>query len=195
MDFRKRLVVEPGAKARLDKIDPGFKGKHESHKEALPDAGIANQVARMDLLQYLLYADGDQPLLEVMEALPAVALVPFARRSTTLIALCRAPSRARGAKGRMSSCAAMLRRGLGWRCRQPPEWRGCRGPSLSSAHARAGGCASVRRTGTLDRSGCSGREMPTTGQDGRVRAHPAVCPAKDQVWPGNATHRSLFQPT
>ncbi len=35
MNYRKRFVVEPGAKVRLDKIDPRFKDKHdESHKDA-----------------------------------------------------------------------------------------------------------------------------------------------------------------
>jgi hypothetical protein len=35
MNYRKRFVVEPGAKVRRDKIDPGFKDKHdESHKDA-----------------------------------------------------------------------------------------------------------------------------------------------------------------
>jgi PPK2 family polyphosphate:nucleotide phosphotransferase len=69
MNFRKRFLVEPGSKVRLDKIDPGFKGKHGSHEEALPE--ITKQVARMDRLQYLLYADGDRSLLVVLQALDA----------------------------------------------------------------------------------------------------------------------------
>jgi polyphosphate kinase 2 (PPK2 family) len=69
MDFRRRFVVEPGSKVHLDKIDASFKGKGLSHKDALPE--IAKQVARMDRLQYLLYADGDQSLLVVLQALDA----------------------------------------------------------------------------------------------------------------------------
>lgn len=69
MDYRKEFVVEPGSKVQLGKIDPAFKGKHESHTEAIPE--IAKHIARMDQLQYLLYADGDQSLLVVLQALDA----------------------------------------------------------------------------------------------------------------------------
>jgi hypothetical protein len=38
MNYRKRFVVEPGAKIRLGKIDPAFKDKHdESHDSAVPE--------------------------------------------------------------------------------------------------------------------------------------------------------------
>jgi hypothetical protein len=37
MDYRKRFVVEPGARVRLGKIDPAFKDKHESHETAAPE--------------------------------------------------------------------------------------------------------------------------------------------------------------
>ena len=33
MDFRKKLIVEPGSKVRLKAIDPGFHGKHENEDE------------------------------------------------------------------------------------------------------------------------------------------------------------------
>jgi len=69
MDFRQHFVVEPGSKARLDEIDPGYKGKHLSHQDAMPE--IAAQVERMDRLQYLLYADASQSLLVVLQALDA----------------------------------------------------------------------------------------------------------------------------
>jgi PPK2 family polyphosphate:nucleotide phosphotransferase len=69
MDFRKKFVVEPGAKVRLSKIDPSDTGKYESHQQAAPE--IAKHVERMDKLQYLLYADGDQSLLVVLQALDA----------------------------------------------------------------------------------------------------------------------------
>jgi PPK2 family polyphosphate:nucleotide phosphotransferase len=69
MDYRKRFVVEPGAKVRLRKIDPAFTGRHESHQKASPE--IQKHVARMDKLQYLLYADGNQSILVVLQALDA----------------------------------------------------------------------------------------------------------------------------
>jgi PPK2 family polyphosphate:nucleotide phosphotransferase len=69
MDYRKKLVVEPGSKVRLSKIDPSYSGEHESHEKALPE--IQANVERMDKLQYLLYADGSQSLLVVLQALDA----------------------------------------------------------------------------------------------------------------------------
>jgi PPK2 family polyphosphate:nucleotide phosphotransferase len=69
MSYRKKFIVEPGEKVRLDKIDPSYTGKHESHEKAMPK--IQENVARMDKLQYLLYADGDQSLLVVLQALDA----------------------------------------------------------------------------------------------------------------------------
>ena len=69
MDYRRKFVVEPGAKVRLAKIDPSFTGDHESHKKAAPE--ILKHVERMDRLQYLLYADANQSLLIVLQALDA----------------------------------------------------------------------------------------------------------------------------
>jgi len=69
MDYRKKLVVEPGARVRLSKINPSYSGKHESHEDALPE--IQKHVQRMDKLQYLLYADANQSLLVVLQALDA----------------------------------------------------------------------------------------------------------------------------
>jgi polyphosphate kinase 2 (PPK2 family) len=69
MDYRKRFVVEPGARVRLGKIDPAFTDKHESHDTATSE--IEKHVERMAKLQYLLYADGNQSLLVVLQALDA----------------------------------------------------------------------------------------------------------------------------
>ena len=69
MDYRKKFVVEPGTRIRLDKVDSAYTGPHESHEQAMPE--IAKHIARMDRLQYLLYADGDQSLLVVLQALDA----------------------------------------------------------------------------------------------------------------------------
>jgi PPK2 family polyphosphate:nucleotide phosphotransferase len=69
MDYRERFIVEPSRKVRLEKIDPSYTGKHESHDKALPQ--IRKHLERMGKLQYLLYADGDQSLLVVLQALDA----------------------------------------------------------------------------------------------------------------------------
>jgi PPK2 family polyphosphate:nucleotide phosphotransferase len=66
MDFRKEFAVEPGAKVRLGKIDPSFKGKYESRDKAAPE--FAKYIERMAKLQYLLYADGTQSVLVVLQA-------------------------------------------------------------------------------------------------------------------------------
>jgi PPK2 family polyphosphate:nucleotide phosphotransferase len=69
MDYRERFIVEPSRKVRLEKIDPSYTGKHESHDKALSQ--IRKHLERMGKLQYLLYADGDQSLLVVLQALDA----------------------------------------------------------------------------------------------------------------------------
>lgn len=69
MDYTKLFRVEPGTQVRLDNVDASFKGKHASHDEALPE--ISKHVARMEQLQYLLYADGSRSLLVVLQALDA----------------------------------------------------------------------------------------------------------------------------
>jgi len=69
MDYRKRFVVKPGTKVRLGKLDPSFKDQHESQERAAPE--IQKHVERMTRLQYLLYADGKQSLLVVLQALDA----------------------------------------------------------------------------------------------------------------------------
>lgn len=69
MDYRKKFIVTPGARLRLAHVDPAYTGKHNSHSTAEPE--IAEQVARMDRLQYKLYADATQSLLVVLQALDA----------------------------------------------------------------------------------------------------------------------------
>ena len=69
MDYRKKFAVEPGSKVHLAKIDPSYTGKHESQDKALTE--IQKHVERMNKLQYLLYADGNQSLLVVLQALDA----------------------------------------------------------------------------------------------------------------------------
>lgn len=69
MDFRKAFVVKPGSRLQLAKIDPETTGDITSHKKAAE--AIQKEVARMDRLQYLLYADASQSLLIVLQALDA----------------------------------------------------------------------------------------------------------------------------
>ncbi|MEZ5785748.1 MAG: polyphosphate kinase 2 family protein [Xanthobacteraceae bacterium] len=69
MDFGKAFVVKPGSRVHLAKIDPEFTGDITSHKKAAE--AIQNEVARMDRLQYLLYADAGQSLLVVLQGLDA----------------------------------------------------------------------------------------------------------------------------
>ena len=69
MNARKRFLVGPGEKVRLAKIDPSDTGGQESREEAL--AETQRHVARMDALQYLLYANADRSLLVVLQALDA----------------------------------------------------------------------------------------------------------------------------
>jgi hypothetical protein len=58
MDYRKKFIVKPGSSVELAKNDPSYSGKHKSHKKAASD--IDKQIARMDRLQYLLYADANK---------------------------------------------------------------------------------------------------------------------------------------
>jgi PPK2 family polyphosphate:nucleotide phosphotransferase len=69
MNYRKKFMVEPGTKVRLSKIDPSYTGDYETHAKAAPE--IAKHIERMAKLQYLLYADGDQSVLVVLQALDA----------------------------------------------------------------------------------------------------------------------------
>ena len=69
MDYRKKFVVEPGAKVRLSKIDASFAGEHKSHEKAAPE--LQKQIERLDKLQEQLYAGGDKSLLVVLQALDA----------------------------------------------------------------------------------------------------------------------------
>lgn len=69
MNYRKKFMIKPGSKVRLDKIDPDFAGKDISRQAAIDAA--ASQVERIARLQYLLYADASQSLLIVLQGLDA----------------------------------------------------------------------------------------------------------------------------
>ena len=69
MDFREKLVVNPGARVKLDDIDPAYKGGHESHQSAA--AEIARHTASLERLQYRLYAENKRSVLIVLQGLDA----------------------------------------------------------------------------------------------------------------------------
>ena len=69
MDYRKKLVVEPGSKVKLKAIDPAFHGKHEDEDGA--KAELAKEVARLTELQYRLYAEKKHALLIVLQGIDA----------------------------------------------------------------------------------------------------------------------------
>src|SRR5260370_26817371 len=68
-NFRKKLIVEPGVKVKLDDIDPAYHGKHESREAALPE--IEAHLRKMNQLQYLMYAEKKHALLIVLQGLDA----------------------------------------------------------------------------------------------------------------------------
>jgi PPK2 family polyphosphate:nucleotide phosphotransferase len=61
MDYYERFRVRPGSKVDLDKVDAGFKDKHESHEHALPEIEAYRQKLRE--LQYRMYAEDKRSLL------------------------------------------------------------------------------------------------------------------------------------
>jgi polyphosphate kinase 2 (PPK2 family) len=57
------------AKFKLADVDPGYKGKHESHQSAA--AEIARHIESLSRLQHKLYAEGKRSLLIVLQGLDA----------------------------------------------------------------------------------------------------------------------------
>jgi PPK2 family polyphosphate:nucleotide phosphotransferase len=68
-NYLKKLIVKPGSKIRLKHFDPGYHGKHESHKSALPE--IQENRQKMEDLQYRMYAENKHSLLIVLQGLDA----------------------------------------------------------------------------------------------------------------------------
>lgn len=69
MAYREDFIVKPGARPRLAHVDASYKDRHESHEKAAPL--IADSLAQMGRLQYLLYADAGQSMLIVLQGLDA----------------------------------------------------------------------------------------------------------------------------
>jgi PPK2 family polyphosphate:nucleotide phosphotransferase len=68
-NYRKKLIVKSGSRIRLKHFDPGFHGKHESHKSVLPK--IQENLLKMEGLQYRMYAENKHSLLIVLQGLDA----------------------------------------------------------------------------------------------------------------------------
>ncbi len=69
MDYRKEFRVQPDAKVKLNKLDPGYTGKHASHDDAKPE--IEGYLKKLFHQQNLLYAEHTRSILVVLQALDA----------------------------------------------------------------------------------------------------------------------------
>ncbi len=69
MDFRKKLVVKPGEKLKLDKIDPAE--TYGIDKDEKTEKEIADNGAELAKLQFQLYAENKRSLLIVLQGLDA----------------------------------------------------------------------------------------------------------------------------
>ncbi len=65
MNYTKKFRVKPGSKVDLDAIDANYTDKYESHAHALSEIEANND--KMASLQYLMYAEGKQSLLIVLQ--------------------------------------------------------------------------------------------------------------------------------
>jgi PPK2 family polyphosphate:nucleotide phosphotransferase len=69
MNLRRKLLVSPGRRFRLDAIDPGDTLKLEGRREVA--ARVKRNVRRLGELQHLLYAENRRALLVVLQAMDA----------------------------------------------------------------------------------------------------------------------------
>ena len=69
MDYRKKFFVDPDDKLRLPKLDPGYKGDHESEEAAKQET--EHYRVKLAHQQALLYAQRKHSVLVVLQALDA----------------------------------------------------------------------------------------------------------------------------
>lgn len=69
MHYSSRFIVKPGERVDLERIDPGFKGKHDDKKDAAGE--MERDIEQLCALQYLLYAGNAHSLLIVLQGLDA----------------------------------------------------------------------------------------------------------------------------
>lgn len=67
MKYINRFRVMPDSKVKLKDIDPGFKGHHEAHKDAVKE--IEQYQKKLRSLQELFYADGRSSLLICLQGM------------------------------------------------------------------------------------------------------------------------------
>ena len=67
MNYLERFKVKPGARVKLKDVDPAFKDRHESHKDAAEE--IEHYQKRLRELQDLLYAERRRSLLVCLQAM------------------------------------------------------------------------------------------------------------------------------
>jgi PPK2 family polyphosphate:nucleotide phosphotransferase len=67
VNYLDRFRVSPGSAVKLKHIDPAFKDRHESHKQAAKE--IAHYQDRLRELQELLHAEGRRSLLICLQAM------------------------------------------------------------------------------------------------------------------------------
>jgi len=69
MDYRKKFCVDPSEKLRLNKLDPGYKGDHESPETARQETEHFRE--KLAHQQALLHAQQKHSVLVVLQALDA----------------------------------------------------------------------------------------------------------------------------
>ncbi len=69
MDYRKKLVVEPGKRLRLRDVDPAWCGAHTDEDEA--KEALGRNLKRLESLQETLYAERKHSLLIVLQGIDA----------------------------------------------------------------------------------------------------------------------------
>ena len=69
MDYRKKFRVHPGAKVKLNKLDPAYTGKHESEDAAKEET--EHYLRKLARQQAVLYAEHKHAILVVLQALDA----------------------------------------------------------------------------------------------------------------------------
>ena len=69
MDYGKRFFVDPDEKLRLPKLDPSYKGDHESEEAAKQET--EHYRAKLTHQQAMLYAQRKHSVLVVLQALDA----------------------------------------------------------------------------------------------------------------------------
>jgi PPK2 family polyphosphate:nucleotide phosphotransferase len=69
MKYSEKFMVKPGSKVHLNRIDAGFKDKHEDQASAVGEIEKHNRKLRE--LQYLMYAENKRSLLIILQAMDA----------------------------------------------------------------------------------------------------------------------------